>query len=150
VKCLGGQCYPILAKAEQYVNDGKYRGDQRQKGVRGRVGFADGAEKITSSEVQWIHDPYTHEIIGYHDFTGRPEAKAYHIEEQILTERARELAFEGERFYDLIRISKRRQDPSLLANLVAAKFPAGQQEAIRTKLMIEDNWYLPFYLGTDE
>jgi hypothetical protein len=149
-KVLGDDRVPNLPVAELYVNNGKYRGDNRQLGVRGRVGFSDYDEVISSDVVIWLHDPYTNDIIGYRDFTGRSLAQARYFEEEILKERARELAFEGERFYDLIRIAKRRNDNSLLADLVAAKFPASQRESIRSKLMFEENWYLPFYLGTDE
>ena len=65
------------------------------------------------------------------------------IEDLIIQERALELAFEGKRWFDLIRIAERRNDPSYLANKVAAKFsdPA-KAEMIRNKLMDPNNWYL--------
>jgi len=72
-------------------------------------------------------------------------AKQMELEEQILDERVRELAFEGERFYDLMRIAKRRNDPSFLAKKVSAKFPAGQRKAIYDKLLIEKNWYINLF-----
>jgi len=59
-----------------------------------------------------------------------------------LDERARELAFEGERFYDLIRIAERRNDPSFLAKKVAAKYPAGQRQAMYNLLLDRKNWYI--------
>jgi tetratricopeptide (TPR) repeat protein len=67
-----------------------------------------------------------------------------YIEDLILAERARELAFEGKRWFDLVRIAERRDDPAYLADKVAAKFddPA-TAEAVRTKLMDPANWYLP-------
>ena len=54
----------------------------------------------------------------------------------------RELAFEGERFYDLMRIARRRGDPSYLAEKVAAKFAPPQREQVRQHLLNEDNWYV--------
>ena len=42
-----GNWQPQTAVAEQFLNDGKYRGNWRQMGVRGRVGFADDYEVIT-------------------------------------------------------------------------------------------------------
>jgi hypothetical protein len=55
-----------------------------------------------------------------------------------------ELAFEGKRWFDLMRVARRRNDPMYLANKVAAKFSDPvQAEAIRNKLSNMQNWYLP-------
>ena len=67
------------------------------------------------------------------------------IEDMIIAERALELAFEGKRWFDLVRIAERRNDPAFLADKVAAKYAGtSQYEAIRNKLMNPANWYLPF------
>jgi tetratricopeptide (TPR) repeat protein len=67
------------------------------------------------------------------------------IENFIIDERALELAFEGKRWTDLVRIAERRNDPAYLADKVAAKFAGtSQYDAIRNKLMNPANWYLPF------
>jgi hypothetical protein len=65
-------------------------------------------------------------------------------EDLIIQERALELAFEGKRWFDLMRIARRRNDPSYLADKVAAKYsdPA-KAEQVRSWLMNEANWYLP-------
>ena len=63
------------------------------------------------------------------------------VEDKIVTELALETAFEGNRFHDLMRVALRRNDPSYLADKVAAKYTSNQ-EAIRSKLMSEDDWYL--------
>ena len=60
----------------------------------------------------------------------------------LLDEKAREMAFEGERFYDLVRIAKRRGDPAVLADRVAGKFSGAKAEQIREHLMDEHNWYI--------
>ncbi len=57
----------------------------------------------------------------------------------------RELAFEGERFYDLIRVAKRRNDPSYLAKAVSSKFPPGRRDVIYSLLMDENNWYINYF-----
>lgn len=67
------------------------------------------------------------------------------IEDFIIDERALELAFEGKRWNDLVRIAERRNDPAYLADKVAAKFAGtSNYEAIRNRLMNPENWYLPY------
>jgi hypothetical protein len=59
---------------------------------------------------------------------------------------ALELAFEGQRWGDLVRIAIRRNDPSYLANKIYEKLDkAGYPEAssVRQKLMTRANWFLP-------
>lgn len=63
------------------------------------------------------------------------------VEDKIIEELALETAFEGNRFHDLMRIAMRRNDLSYLANKVSEKY-YNNQEAIRSKLMDENNWYL--------
>jgi starch-binding outer membrane protein, SusD/RagB family len=66
------------------------------------------------------------------------------IEDYIMAERAMELAFEGKRWFDLVRIAERRNDPAFLADRVAAKFAGtGKYDEIHARLMNPVNWYLP-------
>jgi hypothetical protein len=72
------------------------------------------------------------------------------IENLVLDEGALELAFEGHRWADLVRISIRRNDPSILADRVYAKLQkAGYPEAssVQSRLMDRANWFLPFNAG---
>lgn len=69
------------------------------------------------------------------------------IENNLIEEAALELAFEGSRWEDLVRISLRRNDPSFLAEKVYQKHLKDgnpNAAAIRSKLMNPTNWYLPF------
>jgi len=54
-----------------------------------------------------------------------------------------ELAFEGNRFHDLMGIAYRRGDNAYLADRVAAKYEASEQAAIHDMLMVQDNWFIP-------
>ncbi len=116
-----------------------------QLGVRGRVGLGSANDGIYVGNINYIHDPFTNEILGYRDLYGNFEAKQEYLEEVVMDERARELAFEGERFYDLMRVARRRNDPSYLAKAVSEKYPAGQQDQIYNLLLDESNWYINYF-----
>ncbi len=67
-----------------------------------------------------------------------------YIEDLIIEERAKELAFEGKRWFDLVRIATRRNDPAYLADKVAAKYADPDvAEDVRQLLMDPANWYIP-------
>jgi len=70
------------------------------------------------------------------------------VENMIITEDALELAYEGERWPDLLRVAIRRNDPAFIADKIYDKLrksglSAGAANAARTKLMNKD-WFLPF------
>ena len=64
------------------------------------------------------------------------------VEDMIVTEMALEGAFEGYRFYDLMRVALRRGDPAYLADPISRR--NGETDGqLRTLLMDTNNWYLP-------
>jgi starch-binding outer membrane protein, SusD/RagB family len=70
------------------------------------------------------------------------------IENMIIQEDALELAYEGERWPDLLRVAIRRNDPAFLADKIYDKLrksglSAGAAAAARAKLMNKD-WFFPF------
>lgn len=60
------------------------------------------------------------------------------VEDLIVDEEALELAFEGCRFFDLMRVAHRRRDASYLAERVGKRNPT-----LKAKLMNAQNWYFP-------
>ncbi len=133
---------PVVSTSLAVLNDGTYTFDGDQMGVRGRVGLGNGIEAVSTNDPIYIHDPETNQVTGYLNYAGNLSAKQLYVEDQIMEERIREMAFEGERFYDLMRIARRRGDPAYLANKVAAKFESPLKEEIRQRLINEDNWYI--------
>ena len=148
----------FLSNAVNIVNDGSNyasSSSRPQKGVRGRVGYSDRVmgsgyrllydDRLLLGNIVYERDPVTNEVTGYKDFSVDPFQLQLYLEEQIMNERARELGFEGERFYDLMRVAKRRNDPSYLAEKVSAKFPVGEREQIYNLLLDEKNWYINYF-----
>jgi hypothetical protein len=71
------------------------------------------------------------------------------MESAIVDEAGLELAFEGNRWSDLVRVALRRGDPSFLADKVYQKLLRDGNPnaiAVRAKLMTPANWYMPFKL----
>ncbi len=64
------------------------------------------------------------------------------VEDMIINEMALEGAFEGYRFYDLMRIALRRNDPNYLAAPISRRMGI-RDENIYSLLMDTKNWYLP-------
>ena len=69
-------------------------------------------------------------------------AQTEYVEDLLIDEEALEFAFEGQRFYDLMRIALRRNDPACLATRVARR-TGTVNPALQTRLMDPANWYLP-------
>lgn len=139
---------PFTTNAVNIVNNGSNynpMANREQLGIRGRVGYVGPYDGIMVGDINYQHDPFTNEVIGYTNLTGNLQAKQLYLEELILDERARELAYEGERFYDLMRVANRRNDPSFLAKKVSAKYPAGQREAMYNYLLDKNHWYINIF-----
>ncbi|MDD3387107.1 MAG: RagB/SusD family nutrient uptake outer membrane protein, partial [Prevotella sp.] len=68
------------------------------------------------------------------------------VERMIVDEGALEFAFEGTRYYDLMRVALRRNDPAFLANRIYARrgeaHAAEVKSEIKKDLMNPNNWFL--------
>lgn len=69
------------------------------------------------------------------------------FEDLILEERARELAFEGKRWFDLLRMGRRNnfERKANLIEIIIENVPATQKRVLATKLNDPYGWYLPIY-----
>jgi hypothetical protein len=90
------------------------------------------------------------------DFNGTMDSTSKDgMEEYILQERQREFAFEGKRWYDVLRNAKRNnyQHLDYLLNMAAISVPPDRQQAALSKLRDNNSHYLPIYfyeLQTDK
>ena len=65
------------------------------------------------------------------------------IEDYILRERGLELGFEGRRWYDLMRIARRR-GAQFLIDRIKKRAPVAQHAYLQSYLSEPKNWYLPY------
>lgn len=89
------------------------------------------------------------ELIGYKfnvhkdkETEGLVERQMLAVEEMIVDEMALETAFEGYRFYDLMRVAYRRHDPSYLAKKIYARKGSTGMTTIDADLNNTNNWFL--------
>ena len=61
----------------------------------------------------------------------------------ILNERAMELAMEGKRWFDLLRVAQNDNRPDVLINKVLLSRAVGDRKAIRARIIDPRGWYLP-------
>jgi hypothetical protein len=130
------------------LNDGSnYPGGSArdQVGVRGRADVSGQIDGKRIGNIIYIHDPFTNKVLGFRDLTVNFFEKQLTLDQYIVDEQARELAYEGDRFYTLMRAAERRGDPSYLAKAVSEKFPAGKREEIYNKLLDQNNWYINYF-----
>lgn len=83
------------------------------------------------------------------DFNGTMDSTSKSgMEEYILQERQREFAFEGKRWYDVLRNAKRNNYQNLIymMNMVATSIPADRQQAAFNKVKDFNSHYLPIFL----
>lgn len=136
-----------MTKAINIINTGSYYNpltNREQLGVRGRVGLGTGPQRLRVENIVYFYNKFTNK---YESFVRLPtvNAQQLYLENYIIDERARELAFEGERFYDLMRVAQRRNDPTFLASRVAEKYPDAMRDKIYNKLLDTKNWYINYF-----
>lgn len=71
------------------------------------------------------------------------------FEDAILLERAKELAFEGKRWFDLLRMGRRndfaRKD--LLIEILIQNVPSTQKLVLKSRLSDPNGWYMPIHIS---
>ncbi|MFW5872485.1 MAG: RagB/SusD family nutrient uptake outer membrane protein [bacterium] len=74
------------------------------------------------------------------------------FETAILLERAKELSYEGKRWFDLLRMGRRNnyQNKNKLIEILVEKVPSSQRLVMTNKLADPNGWYFPIYSGEIE
>ncbi|BDD09922.1 membrane protein [Fulvitalea axinellae] len=67
-------------------------------------------------------------------------------EDMILNERALEFAFEGKRWFDILRMAKRGR-PELVVEILLENAPASERPLWESKLSDENSFYLPIHIN---
>jgi hypothetical protein len=86
---------------------------------------------------------------GAFDFNGLPDSTSRSsMQDFILQERQREFAFEGKRWYDVLRVAKRNnyERLDLLLNMATISVPPDKQQSALAKLKDKNSHYFPIYL----
>ena len=91
--------------------------------------------------IKYVNDVSERANMGEKSAPNNPEA----FEDLILEERAKELAFEGKRWFDLLRMGRRnnyaRKDK--LISIIVQNVPSNQRLVLASKLTNSLGWYLP-------
>lgn len=88
---------------------------------------------------------FTPSNIYYRMPEGTLEEQIKAVEDLIVNEEALEFAFEGYRYYDLLRVALRRTDnPSYLSDIIKARRGAGKDAGISVDLTNKANWFLHY------
>ncbi|UCS94988.1 RagB/SusD family nutrient uptake outer membrane protein [Echinicola marina] len=69
------------------------------------------------------------------------------LDSLLVEETCMESAGEARSYFAMIRMAKRWNDPSMLADRVSAKYPSGKSESIRNLLMQPENWFINYDLN---
>lgn len=72
------------------------------------------------------------------------ERKQAVMDSLIAEETGLELAFEGKRWFTLVRMARNHNRPAMLADEVVKKFPVGERSFYRTLLMDPQNWFIKY------
>jgi hypothetical protein len=65
--------------------------------------------------------------------------------ELIIKERAMELAMEGKRWFDLVRVATNEKQPDFLISRVVAGRTVAERSQIRARIIDPRGWYLPIH-----
>lgn len=113
--------------------------EQRQKtDDEGNLMWEDEEQTIPVMEDVPVYEPL---MVGVHTEESMNDSILF-VEDMIVDEMAAETAFEGNRFFDLLRVARHRNEfPGYMAEKVAVRF-GERKEAMKAALLNRDKWFL--------
>lgn len=144
--------FAILKYGLTNLNIGRYISEKEREAAASMLNFND--DEFTENNTQGIHSrgcgdakaDTTYVLpMPASELASYADTVAYQIplvEDMIMREMTLEEAFEGQRYYDLMRISLRRNDPAYLAKPIANR-TGEENTTLLNHLMDKSNWYLP-------
>lgn len=72
------------------------------------------------------------------------ERKQFVIDSLIAEEVGLEQAFEGKKWFTLLRMARNSNHPEILADMISKKFPEGEREKYRQYLLNPANWFIKY------
>lgn len=144
--------FAILKYGLTNLNIGRYISEKEREAAASMLNFND--DEFTENNTQGIHSrgcgdakaDTTYVLpMPASELASYADTVAYQIplvEDMIMREMTLEEAFEGQRYYNLMRISLRRNDPAYLAKPIANR-TGEENTTLLSHLMDKSNWYLP-------
>lgn len=72
------------------------------------------------------------------------DRKQFVLDSLIVEETGFEQAFEGKKWFTLLRMARNSNHPGILADMVCTKFPEGEREKYRQFLRNPENWFIKY------
>lgn len=131
--------YPSSPTADNYITTGIHA----RGGGRLRYDDRNSSYNYVTQVCKKIKENTGIEVTKEDIYSGNFDAEVQDaVEDLIIDECALEMAFEGNRFFDLMRVARRRGNDYLASRV--AKRNGTEDAAMRAFLQNDKNWYLPF------
>lgn len=114
------------------------------RGVRGRAGEGTNqkSRRFLSEEFKVLADMPEEEREAHPLYQDYYERRKYVLDSIIADETARELGFEGKRWFTLLRLARNNNNPDILAVPVSKKYAAEDQASMLRILRDRSSWFL--------
>ncbi|MFD2162718.1 RagB/SusD family nutrient uptake outer membrane protein [Paradesertivirga mongoliensis] len=103
--------------------------------------LANGTFEQKEEAIGLINEVRARAGIGLYEVSGGYSTET--LVDYILKERAMELAMEGKRWFDLLRVARNYNRPQMLVDLILRSRTPGERSLIRSRIIDPRSWFLP-------